>query len=93
MNNVLDELKIKLENLDGIHCVIGNRYCSYKEEGYKDEFYINSIAENDIQIYYDKVTYEYTTFNEMINDKIFNGKSIKELANNIFWKNKSNLEN
>ena len=82
---MLEKLKKRVELFDGIFCVIGDRYCSYKEEGYIDEFYIDSVTENDIQIFYNRITYKYKTFDEMINAKIFNGKSIKDLEDKIFF--------
>ncbi len=81
---MLKELEKRVKLFDGIHCVIGDRYCSYDEEGYIDEFYINSISNNDIEIYYDRETYKYISFDEMINAKIFNGKSINEMKNSIY---------
>ena len=58
---MLEELEKRVKLLDGIYCVIGERYCYQNEEGYIDEFNINSISTDDVEIYYDKQTYKYST--------------------------------
>lgn len=83
----MDKLKIIKSIIDeagGIHCVIGNRYCSYLEEDYEDEFYICAHTSDNVEIFYDKKEYKYNSFEKLISDKIFNGKSIKELIDKIF---------
>lgn len=80
---MLEELEQRVKELDGIHCVIGDRNTNYKKLGYIDEFYINAVDYNEIELYYDKKTYKYDNFDEMINDKIFNSRSIKEICDII----------
>ena len=77
----------RVELLDGIHCVIGEKYCQHNDEGYIDEFYINAVSKDDVEIYYNKETSKYSNFNEMISSKVFNGKSIIDLKNKIFLDN------
>ncbi|MBR7042189.1 MAG: hypothetical protein IKI04_01680 [Bacilli bacterium] len=84
---MLKELEQRVKELDGIHLVIGDKYTSYTEPGYIDEFYINSVNTTEIELYYNKKTYKYNNFDEMINDKIFNNKSIKEISDIIHLDN------
>ena len=47
----LELIKSKVDNLEGIHCVIGDSYCNHKEPGYIDEFYICPNENNNIHGY------------------------------------------
>jgi hypothetical protein len=86
INGRIRLLEILVENLDGLHCVIGESYCNYGEDGYIDEFYVSYIGNEEFEIFYDKKTYNYSSFEKLTTDKIFNGKSIRELIDKIYWK-------
>lgn len=75
---MLEELKRRIDNFDGIHIFIKDK------DKYIDELYINSIDINNIELYYDKKTYMYNSFDLLINDKIFNGKSILDIKDNLY---------
>ena len=75
---MLEELKRRIDNFDGIHIFIKDK------DKYIDELYINSIDINNIELYYDKKTYTYNSFDLLINDKIFNGKSILDIKDNLY---------
>ena len=86
INGRINLLEILVENLDGLHCVIGDSYCSHEEDGYIDEFYISYVGNDEFEIFYNKKTYTYSSFKKLIVDKIFNGKSIRDLIDKIHWK-------
>lgn len=86
INGRINLLEILVENLDGLHCVIGNSYCSHDEDGYIDEFYISYVGNEVFEIFYNKKTYRYNSFTKLTVDKIFNGKSIRDLIDKIHWK-------
>ena len=81
----LELIKSKVDNLEGIHCVIGDSYCNHKESGYIDEFYICPNENNNIQIFYNKETYDYDSFEQLISDKLFNGKSLEEIIEKVHF--------
>lgn len=72
----LDELKKRTMNInDGI-------YCYYKN----NDFYINPVANDSIEVYYNKKTYYFKSYEEMIMYPFLDGvQSIVDCINHITW--------
>lgn len=81
---LLDELEKRINNQEGIFLVIGSKYSlSYLDDGYIDELFISPLKNGDIDIFY-YGTHTYKTFTEAITDKIYFGKSLLEISNNVY---------
>jgi len=74
--NKLEKLKEKTMDLNnGI-------YCYYKD----NDFYINPVSNDSIEVYYNKKTYYFKNYEEMIIYPLFEDKSsIKDCIDDITW--------
>ena len=74
--NKLEKLKEKTMDLN--NCI----YCYYKD----NDFYINPVSNYSVEVYYNKKTYYFKNYEEMIVYPLFEDKrSIKDCIDDITW--------